>query len=91
MYGCAQKPKNFKYDRTWKSTGAKEGENYLIFSLERKFDHRQKTRKLRMNDIRQMKVGLLIGQWSAYGFSDYQKLCLAENGNRRQCGKTAPF
>jgi len=88
---CAQAPENFKYDRSWKSVGAKEGKNYVIFTIERPFSHTSSDRILRMDDIREMKVGFVSGLWASYGFSNYMNLCLSAEGDRRECGSSASF
>lgn len=91
IYECAQAPEKFTYDRSWKSVGAKEGDNYLIFTIERTFAHTSSDRILRVDDIREMKVGFVSGMWAQYGFSKYTNLCLSETGDRRECGRTAAF
>jgi len=63
----------------------------VIFTFEREFDHEESSRRLRINDIRRMKVGLIIGEWKVYGFSDTIDLCLKKEGRRRQCGRKMPF
>jgi len=91
MQSCAKDVSNFNWDTTWKSNGLKEGKNSVIFTFERTFKHDESSRRLRMNDVRRMKVGLLIGEWEIYGFSKTIDICLKKSGNRRKCGRKMPF
>lgn len=64
LKSCAQKLNGFKYDKTWKSaSGLKEGNNYITIGLERSFQHQSQDRYLSLNEVREMKVSFVSGEW----------------------------
>lgn len=91
MQSCAEKVNGFYWDTTWQSNGIEEGVDSVRFSFERKFKHSKSKHRLRLNDIRKMKVGIIIGEWEIYGFSKPINICLKKDGSKRQCGRKMHF
>lgn len=62
-----------------------------MFGIQRTFKHSSADRVLKIGDIKEFKVGIVIGEWEIYGFSKPLYLCLSEKGDRRKCGRETEF